>query len=115
MRISVDLRQDELSDLNKAVTLISEAIAERSGQAPKVATPVAPAVAQTPTIDQLRQTQQQSTTPQSTGLFTPRPAAPASRFDINQTPPRQQASQNSSAPAQDSFNMLNILSGRSKK
>lgn len=100
MRISVDLKRDDISDLNEAVTLITQAIAQRSGQSPTVGT--------TPTIDQLRQNSP-SSQPTSTGLFTPKPAqqaAPTNRWDVNQTTSKPAAKSESSA---DSFGMLNML------
>jgi len=124
MKLTIDLRHDEIADLHKAQTLISEALAERTGQKPATSqTQQQSATTQnhTPTIDQLRQQQQsssqsQSSQPTSTGLFAPRPAqnqsgSSSSSAFLPQSPPR------STAPAasnnQDSFNMLNIL-GRKK-
>lgn len=122
MRISVDLRHDEIVDLNKALSLISQAIAERSGQAPTVQVSAPQVVQQqntqqqTPTIDQLRQNQQQSnqsqqSQPSSTGLFAPRQApaqaAPPNRWDVNATPRNAPAEKKDSAT--ESFGMLNML------
>ena len=124
MKLTIDLRHDEIVDLHKALSLISEAVAERTGQKPQIAIPntvntVAAPVAQmqsapvqsgqVPTIDSLRQNQQGSS-PSSTGLFAPRQAQqspPPNRWDVNQTPRAAQPEKKDSSV--ESFGMLNML------
>jgi hypothetical protein len=98
MRISLDLDTDEIRSLHKAKSLIEEALAQREGRqvsapAPKIEEPVhAPPV-------QSSFTRMEAPRPQ----MTPRPV-------MTSPPPRAPA-----VSTQESYNMLNLLSGKNRK
>jgi hypothetical protein len=96
MRISIDLTNDTPQDLKRAIALIEEALANKGAAPQQVQQPpqqaARPVQAQPSSFDRIQQDR-----------FAPRPV---------QAPPQQRQP---SVSSQESYNMLNLLSGRNKK